>query len=93
MPYGDGGRPGGGPWLHAAFAMLAMLGAGATIGGVVAHHPTPGEREQIERCQPVVWHEDTDLRGWNLLREQGYAGRDDDGAEALYPPGCEGVNR
>lgn len=73
----------GGPWAYGVCVSLAMLGA--------CQAPTPDdappELMREVRCEPIVWHEGTDPRGWDLLREQGYAQHGED-VSRLYPPDC-----
>lgn len=76
--------------LHTWLLILGVVGLLAAYD----LHDQPGQvsRPRVEHridCEPLVWHDGMDVRGWNLLREQGYASRVGDTVDALYPPGCE----
>ena len=58
-------------------------------------HEASELRERTD-CDPVVWSDSASPgweAGWEQLKLSGWHSRADDGMEAIYPPGCEGIDQ
>lgn len=74
------------------FSIAAILSLLIVVGILLPgrdDRPSEAERDQRERCSPVVWRPGMDQSAWDQLISVGYELSTFHGKAAIYPPGCD----